>query len=306
MIFTKRTKPPKPLFTHTFPDKVRCRLIATLAAVCKNSQYWAPGANLEAVLYELQPRLLEEYGGYRTSTKHSLPVNPAPDEIALHHFLSCTDEEVLDFLELLFHCWEYRCGNRGVQAVNDVLREEAIGYEFTDYLETIGAEKVTRSNGIPGNYPVHRVYPVAIKKESQIMHEHVVKPCLTLLQDPRFKVANSEMLAAYEHHREGRLTDAFTACGSAFESVLKTLCVEKGLKYDAHKDTCSKLVAICVDGGLVPPFYQSVFDSVATVRNRLSSAHGRGPVPQFTGTPGQLTHLLNTTAAHVVYLGSLL
>lgn len=55
---------------------------------------------------------------------------------------------------------------------------------------------------------------------------------------------------------------------------------------------------------IIPPFYSEVFKAIGTVRNRLSDAHGRGPVGQHPVGKEHVEHLINFTAAHIVFLAN--
>jgi hypothetical protein len=50
--------------------------------------------------------------------------------------------------------------------------------------------------------------------------------------------------------KNGDYAAAITLAGSAFESLLKTICNENGWNYDSQKDTCSKLVGHCKERGV--------------------------------------------------------
>lgn len=141
-----------------------------------------------------------------------------------------------------------------------------------------------------------------MKKNKQFSHETTIRPCLEFLADPRFHTANAEMLKAHDDYRKGDYADAITSCGSAFESVLKTICDHHSWAYDPDKDTCSKLVGICRDNGLFPPFYAPIFEATGTIRNKLGDAHGRGPTPIYAIRKEHVDHMIQITSAHILLL----
>ena len=73
-----------------------------------------------------------------------------------------------------------------------------------------------------------------------------------------------------------------TRLNKSLESTMKTICDKRRWGY-AKNDTASKLLAVCFDNGLVPPFWVSHFSAlratleagVPTGRNKLSG-HGQG------------------------------
>jgi hypothetical protein len=183
------------------------------------------------------------------------------------------------------------------------LREEAIGYEFTDYVtrEVQKPDNVTPGGkGKMGTF-IEYDYPEVIEKHEEYTHDAIVKPCLAVLADPIFKVANSEMLNAHEHVRKGNLNDAMTCCGAAYESVMKTILDKKGWPYDP-KDTCASLVDICVREGLLPGYYAEAFKAPGRIRNNLSSAHGRGPTPTHTANPEHVDYMIHVSSANILLL----
>ena len=202
------------------------------------------------------------------------------------HFLSCSHEKLIDFLEFFFRADPVFQGNYCVEPLNAILREQGIGYEFTPLIERDSGPGDLF--GRPGGRKIEYEYPQAIRKSDEYVHQAIVRPCLDALAGPAYATAHGEMMAAHEAYRQGNYPAEITACGSAFESVLKTMCNRKAIAYDA-KDTCGPLVQKCRAGGLFPPFYVEAFKAVGTLRNNLSTAHGRGPTSTargFAGTGG--------------------
>jgi hypothetical protein len=177
----------------------------------------------------------------------------------IDHFFYCSDEEVLDFIELCFKTQtvdgDADGSERLVAALNQIFEEEGIGYELTPraMVDLGTASLFGRSS--PGLRSTRIEHPRIIKKDKRTIHEKAVKPALETISDPRLATANSELLDAFEKVRKGDYDAAITSCGKAFESVLKTICTVKGWTYDSDKDTCAKLVGICQDQGLFFAFY---------------------------------------------------
>lgn len=284
-------------FRYDVPEQIRWRILHTLKGL---SERWPTSFHLDEMLGEVGESLLKEYGGlyrpaYDAACLHNDPV--------LNHFLCGPDKMALDFIELCFRT-RGGCGRQdGVEAINAVFHEEAIGFELTAWREIETVEPVNLFGRVMGGGKSFRIeYPRIIKKDEQFTHSEIVRPCLTALGHPKLETANAEMLTALGKYRDGEYADALTSCGSSFESVLKTICQHFGWPFDADKDTCSKLVSICRDNGLFPPFYAPIFEATGTIRNKLGDAHGRGPSPLYTVGKAHVDHMIQMTAAHIVLL----
>lgn len=292
--FSQRNRLQPSVLRYDLPDHVRKRILTVLKQTGESvSQFY-----LHKVLDELRDKLLAQYGGLRHPGYEAAIQAPNP---VIEHFLCCDVAMALDYIELWFKCWSYRpaCA-QAVDAVNEVLREEGIGYELSPWVERFID---TPPNSIfKGAKEIETQYPEFVRKDSQFTHANIVEPALDVLAKPEFAQANKEMLDAFAKHRRGDFDGALTSCGAAFESVFKTICTFKKWPYDPGKDTLSKLVDICKDRGLFPPFYVEVFKSVGTVRNKLSDAHGRGPVPLYDVGQDHLEHLIHLASAHIVFL----
>jgi hypothetical protein len=152
----------------------------------------------------------------------------------LNFILKETDiEKVLSAIELCFrHIYKvidrnnrYSANTRvsitpteATEELNERFREHGVGYQFD-----VGE---------------------IIRVDSTFMHSEVVKPALLLLSNKKFEGANEEYLKAHEHYRHGRNKECLTDCLKAFESTLKSICLEKGWAYDST-DTAKKLIQKC-------------------------------------------------------------
>lgn len=296
-LFTQRQSEPPEDLRHDIPNEVRLRFLYALQQVT--------GEHFGEVLHGLKERLLLAYGGL--SAPGYVAARQSDDPV-IEHFLSCDDQQAVDFIEACFqtHGFWRSCTypsqeNRLVEMANEVFLENGIGYELTPYRTRTTDEDAAVIPGTPvSGKRVETDYPEAIVKTSQYEHEQIVKPALEMLSDPRFQVANTEMLKAHADYRHGKLTDAITSCGAAFESVLKTICDAKGWSYNAEKDTLSALVRTCKDNSLFHGFYSPIFEATGTVRNKLGDAHGRGPKPLYDVEPSHVEHLIQITSAHIL------
>lgn len=292
--YSRRNQPPPAMLRYDFPDDVRSRILAAFPDYLDEHH-----GGMRRLLDDVGNVLFKQYGGlfrpgYEAARRSDDPV--------VEHFYCSDTEHALDFIEACFQVFNYNGGQQGVDAINAILREHGIGFEFTRYIEHhVQKEGTMFGRKRKGTY-IEREFPRAIRRDNQLIHAEVTAPSLELLAHSALRVANTEMLQAYSAFRAARHEDAITSCGSAFESVLKTICDQKGWAYDRDKDTCSTLVDICYKNGLVPSFYVELFKRVGTVRNKLGDAHGRGPVPLHDVEAAHAEHMLHMTSSHIILL----
>ena len=296
-LFSKRNATPPAELHYDIPEQVRSRILAIFQDHCGDPRGAQGG--FEGLLAEVGKRLFKEYGdlrapGYVAARRSDNPV--------VEHFFSCETDEAGDFIEACFQSSVYRGGQRGVDEINSVFREDGIGFELSAFVEHHVEKEEPRFGQIRKRTYIEREYPRLIRRDEQYVHEQVVAPALKLLTHSKFRVANSEILKAHSDHRTGRHEDAITACSSAFESVLKTICDLKGWSYNVDKDTCATLVDICYNQGLFPSFYVDLFKRVGTIRNKLGDAHGRGPTPIHDVDDAHAEHMLYMTSVHIILL----
>lgn len=211
-----------------------------------------------------------------------------------------TTEEFLDILELTcriintfvrdeWHEFKERCDSvqepdSALNEINERMKRDGFGYEFTD--------------------------GIIIRIDEQYIHAEVVKPALFILQG--FDGAQEEFLSAHEHYRHGDYEDCIKDCCNSFESLMKSICHDKGWIDDKEHDKlpAAKLIQKCIENELVPVYMQNQFTAfkqllesgVPTIRNK-SGGHGTGKdvreVPQ-----GLASYTLHLTATNIVFLGN--
>ena len=144
--------------------------------------------------------------------------------------------------------------------------------------------------------------------DSEFVHVEVVTPALTLIRTSGFIGVEQEFNRALEHHRHNRQEEAITDALKAFESTMKQICDERGLTYDPHKDTASKLIGIVIGNGLLPRWIDQQFthlrmlleSGIPTVRNK-SAGHGAGSTPRQV--PSFLAaYAIHTAAAAIILM----
>ena len=224
--------------------------------------------------------------------------------------LHCTAAEFFDFLELSFKLditWRVMHEeNQVVDTVNELFRMESAPYQLTRIVK-VHEQDTTDFPGFPGghvrNATVIRTvaYPKVIRAEDDVTHREGVEPALSVLSAPHFEAANLEFRDALDEYRKGHYGDCLTKCGSAFESVMKSLCKRNGWPFNDQKDTAAPLLKTVLSHSKLDPFFEQPLMLIATMRNRLSSSHGGGTtVRQVERHVGQ--YALTSTAAAIVLL----
>lgn len=291
--FTERHAKPKDRYTYDLAVETRSKMLHILAQ--RDGSRFARGSIFLSTMGEVQMELLKRHASL-CKTKGRTAGHPAMD-----HFLACSTEDALSFIELCFRATEFMIGvepNDLIAELNRTLEADGVGFELTPFRQIW--REVPTGSGRPSRQ-MRREFPEFIKKGERTTHEQAVQPALTLLADPRFATANSELFDAFREVREGKYADAITSCGAAFESVLKTICTEKGWTYNPDKDTLAPLVETCRSHGLFEPFYVELFKTIGMIRNKIGDAHGKGPTPQYKASQNHAEHMIATTCSYITF-----
>jgi hypothetical protein len=302
-LFSRRNDVIKERYTHDIPQLIRHRILHILRQHSDGNQQFS----FEVLGIEILPKLLIAYGGlYKRQ-------NPPQYYDALEwieHAESCSHEQFMDLLQLCFEC---ECLGRAsrytklaVEKINRVFEEEGIGFEMTmPSVEVIEIPKHFNERGLSVPKMIeYRNWQLSkpLKKTERTVHEVTVKPVLQHLAVPQFAAANNELHASFNHMKRGDYADAITSCCSCFESVLKTICKEKGWAYN-EIDTCSKLVKVCNQNGLIFSFYVPMLEGIGSIRNKLGGAHGKGSTPEYPSTTrDQAEHMIAVTCSHIAFI----
>lgn len=224
----------------------------------------------------------------------------SPVEDALEFLQVCADAHFLDFLEYIFRTQAYFHASGGANLVedfNEFFRQDDLPYAITDFVWTKGVE--TRF-GAECETSKLTAYPQVIRKDSESIYHSAIQPTLQLLRDSDFVAANKEFLEALEDFRKADYGDCLTKCGSAFESVLKVICVRKKWPHGAT-DTASPLLKTVIGKSGLEPFFEQPLVLVATLRNKLSKSHGAGLAPRDVNE-AKAQYAINATAAGILLL----
>jgi Domain of unknown function (DUF7014)/Abortive infection C-terminus len=240
---------------------------------------------------------------YRTGKVHLTPTDNGHDpREAANYVMNCSTAEFLDFLEDIFDNEAFRQVNSGdrniVDELNTILRQDNLPYTMTHFVSEEVGIQTGMFKGHTGTQV--RSYPKVILKESEILQQEAIAPALQLLAQPHFASANAEFLAALEDFRKGDIGDCLVKCGSSFESVLKVICSKRQWPYK-ETDTAGTLIKTVIANTKLESYFEPLLIGVATIRNKMSTAHGAG-----TTTKQPARHIaqyaLNMTAGAMLML----
>jgi hypothetical protein len=288
--FSRRTPAATPApksLTKTFRTRVLMRCRDTFGPAGFLQDFWA----------EMHTKL-----AYLHGTPSLSPAASRRDVVEdLLDFLGqCSDDHFLDFVEFIFQAeciYTIAHKDRLVEDIDEFFRVDDLPYALTGFVWT--SSKVKQWGQEYDGMTLTSV-PQVIRKDSEHIHSAVVTPVLELLRETRFATANVEFLAALSDYRHGRFGDALTKISSSFESVLKVICASKGWPHKAS-DTAAPLIGTVVKQAGLETFFEQPLMLIATMRNRLSTAHGGGTETR-TVSAARAEYAINASAAAILFL----
>jgi Domain of unknown function (DUF7014)/AbiJ N-terminal domain 4 len=239
--------------------------------------------------------LCREYGIFTLTRENDYGNRNYFSELANFLLQEKDPEKTLDAIELSFRIingitrnFDYllrqnasKYADNAIKELNARFQEHGVGFQFID-------SKI-------------------IRIDSELIHSEVVKPALILLHGKEYAGAHSEFLKAHEHYRHNNTKEALNECLKALESIMKTICDKRKWQYQPNT-TCSILIQICIDNGLIDTFWTAHFSAlrstlesgVPTARNKLGG-HGQGSA--IVDVPMHIaSYVLHMTAACIVFL----
>ena len=182
--------------------------------------------------------------------------------------------------------------------------QERFAYNGTTCVEALDEINARfREHGVGYQYENGKI----IRMDSELTHQEVVRPALSLLRHPVFKGANDEFMSAHAHFRRREYRDCLVDCGSAFESTMKIICKKRGWGSVENADA-KTLIKTCLDHALVPGFLEShlmglrsaLESGLPTIRNKMGP-HGKGD--SVAEVSAELaSYALHLTAANILLL----
>lgn len=301
-LYSKRQKRLRGEVTDIFiyddiPDKLRIQITHIIKdCIGYNNSDYQKDKPLN-LYQQIRDILCREYGKFELRKNTALYRYGVEEEL-FDFFLETENiEEVLDVIELL------------CMAMEKIVLPNY--YEFKqDFNSKINPEQAIqdlnnrfKENGIGYSYESGQI----IRIDSTYIHAEITKTALNLITHKKFIGANEEYLKAHDHYKKGHNKECLVECAKAFESTMKTICLEKGWNISPNA-TAKSLIQTCFDNELIPTFTQNQFTSlrslfesgILAIRNRLGG-HGQGQVPQ--NVDDEMTrYALNLTAANIIFL----
>jgi AbiJ N-terminal domain 4 len=293
------------VYTYDIPINLRVQITHIWNdAIGNPGREYDPAGRISDTYLQIVDALRREYGVY---TLHKDTRNPndayqACEELG-KFFLdpggfvnTNSTDKALDVIEFTFRIidrvtrkFDYlqrfnasEIADEAIEELNARFKEHSVGYFYSD--GTIG------------------------RVDSELVHAEVVKPALVVLRQKSFASAQSEFLAAHEHYRVGKNSEALVECYKAFESTMKIICTNRKWAFDKTKGAAD-LVRVCLDNGLIPAYWQSYFgglrsvleSAIPTPRNR-QAGHGAGVQPVQKPPDELIAYILHVTAATILFL----
>jgi hypothetical protein len=290
-LFSRRNKvKTEKLYAHV-PPEFRQRFVRHL-----NDFAVSPHGSPGYMLNELSEILTKEYGQLDYPAYEAARVSDNP---VIQHFAICDLEKALDFIEAIFWCDNYTAGNEGVALINDLMNEHSMAFMLTDF-KLASDIPVFMTRAASANFISS--YPMIVNITDKREYVEIIQPTLAILRDPRFKVCDEELRESLICQRNGNFGESITKSCAAFESFMKTILSISNIEFDKNRDTCSKLVGIMIENGKISEVYRGHLESIGTIRNKIGSAHGRGPEQLFT--PGKIhsEHMINIVCSCMLIL----
>ena len=299
-VFSRRPRPPveEPL---EIPETLRNRIFLFCNDLYSNKRAeFSMGDYVGAFWHEAQGMLCLRHGRLWL-TRHGEDRQSSVED-AIQFTLHCGGDHYLDFVEYIFRAKAFfRVAlpeHQVISELNQLLQFSNAPFFVTGFVK----EQVDESDprGGTAHYVYTREYPRAVLRTAEVLHVQSTLPLLEFLRRPEYKAANSEYLSAMEDFRHGAYGDTLTKCGSCFESVLKIICRRRGWRFNEN-DTAAPLIKTVLANTTLPSFFEQVLIIVATLRNKLSTAHGAGDVSRAVHRH-VAEFALNATAACILLL----
>jgi hypothetical protein len=306
-VFSQRKINKKTSTSNEFSQKCRERIAYAIIDTCACNKEIIP-KTLEILKKRILNRFIRIHGSTCLLTSQN--------DIFQYFMSSSNNEHILDIIEIALQ--ECPLGfqkdkNDVIENINSILEEESSIFYLTKYvneedINNFSTPKLRLDNYSidPQIYPTIpiEIYPIIAIKQNNLVQQICIIPMIDFLSKPSCKIPNQEMLEALEFFKKQKYDDCITRCGQSFESVLKLICDKKGYQYDNFSATATNLLKVCKDNQLFDNFYENMFISTATIRNKISSAHGKQSTT-FVCTKAKAEHAIAVTAAHILLLAEL-
>ena len=287
------------VFTYdTLPSPLRTQIVQTMWEVLGDRDeyhnHYDSGASIQVIYKSIVSVLRKEIGVFKLPPEQRSNRDNYLDELT--NFI--VDEPKV---ELVLSAIELVC--RGIE-----ISASKVNYRRNRFAENVAKDAIAEINARLKSHGIGYEYDgEIIRVDAEHVHVEAVKPALALLRNKNYAGAEQEFRSAFGHYRKGQTKEALSDALKSIESTMKIICDKRIWEY-APTDTAKNLIAICLNNGLIPAFWQSHFaglrtmleSSVPTARNKTSS-HGQGVSIQTV--PDHLAgYALNMTASTIVFL----
>lgn len=203
------------------------------------------------------------------------------DDDAIHEWImDCPVKDLLRTIEL-FISLKSIDRSRGyrerflhtVNDINDIFKIDKIGYQI--------------------------VSGKIIRKDSEYLHEEVIKRTINLLCTNDFKGPLDEFQKALDHYLNKEYKNTIQEANNSFESTMKAVLTKLNIDFN-QTDTASKLIDKLCEKGIIYPYTKSLFQGLPTIRNN-QSGHGHGIDPKII-YPSYAELSLNLAGSLIVFL----
>ena len=242
--------------------------------------------------WELREGLLYLRG---TTTLSGGPTTDLGDDV-LAFLENCDDKYFLNAVELVF---KSNSVGEAIQPITgQLIYVEEIIESINQFFDV--DDLPYQLTGFTSGIDQRIVFPQVIRRDNTALHQTSIVPTLNLLAQSGFGAANEEFLEALKDFRTADYGDCVVKCGSSLESVMKIICDKKGWPYD-QKDTAGVLLKHILPHTSLDSYFEQPIMLIATIRNRLSTAHGAG-TQQKSVSKHVASYVINATASAILLL----
>lgn len=178
------------------------------------------------------------------------------DERAINEWMiGCPKEDFLRTIELFIDLrsqdrstdWKQRLINT-INDINEIFKIDKIGYEIVN-------ERF-------------------IQKDSEFLHEQVIKTTINLLYTNDFKGPLEEFQKALDHYMRREYKDTIQEANKSFESTIKSVLIKRNISFN-QSGPADLLLDYLKENGVIYPYTKPLFQGLPMIRNK-QSGHGQG------------------------------
>jgi hypothetical protein len=142
--------------------------------------------------------------------------------------------------------------NKTIRDINNIFRIDKIGYEI-----------------VKGRI---------IRKDSEFLHEQVIKQTINLLYTNDFKGPLEEFQKALDHYMKKEYKDTIQEANNSFESTMKSILAKRHITFK-QDGTADLLLDYLKENGVIFSYTKSLFQGLPKLRNN-QNGHGQGIDPK--------------------------